>query len=95
MELVQITQQEPAQLTQYRPMSRFTRSGNQVRTQLPTTVAVLLVEPHLQVEVLRQVAHIRYQLTVVETLLRPDLLLLVGALEQMAVELHTPMQQQL
>jgi hypothetical protein len=40
------------------------------------------------------VAHIRYQLTVVETLLRPDLLLLVGALEQMAVELHTPMQQQ-
>jgi hypothetical protein len=45
-------------------------------------------------EVLRQAAHIQFQLTVPETLLRPDLLLQVGALKQMAVELHTPMQQQ-
>jgi hypothetical protein len=47
------------------------------------------------VEVLRQVVPIQFQPTVVETLLRPDLLLQVGALKQMVVELHTPMRQQL
>jgi hypothetical protein len=95
MELVQITQQEPAQLTQYRPMSRFTQSGNQVLTQLPITVVVLPVAQPRPTEALQQVVPIQFQPTVVETLLRPDLLLQVGALKQMAVEFHTPMQQQL
>jgi hypothetical protein len=95
MERVQITQLESVQLTPYQPMSFFTQSGNQVLTQLPITVVVLPVAQPRPTEALQQVVPIQFQLTVLETLLRPDLLLLVGALKQMAVELHTPMQQQL